>query len=167
MEMLISLEDQGYKWQYFIPGGIGFIPEDIGVDAYALITDEFPHGDILLTKKLINPRITIEHGIKAIGYDTKKKMAVENILYFFRDGSPIEVSSRDGLQAALVHPATRKDIMFQGSMFDEYDPYSHVEGNSQRRVVEQLIEYSLTRPDPGAVERIFRYRENPVSSCLR
>lgn len=162
---IYDLEQQGYKWLYVGKD----IPDDLDIGEYALVVDDFPLGDVLVAKKLIDPRLVHEMGLVPVGWDTRNQVKVERILAFFGDGD-IEVSHPRYKWAALVHPATRKGVEWQGSQFGEHGPFTHVEGRTRREVVKKLVKEGYTEPDPGAVERIFRYRGNPprsIESFLR
>lgn len=151
--LLADLESRGYKWVYVGES----VPRDLPIGAYAILVDEFPLGDVVVSKKLVRPRHMREYDLVPIGMDTQRAAAKRVILHYFEKhhpGEPIEVRHWRDPNVALIHPATRQHIGWQGSMFDEYGPYSHKEGRTAEEVLDKLIADGFTVPDPGGMDRM-------------
>lgn len=145
-DLVEDLAAQGYKWLY---AGDGVPPGE-----HALIIDEFPAGTIVATKKLIKPAVWIKQGLVPIGPDTRNKALVSRILHHFENRSePIELSDKRG-QVAVVHPCARPGCKWQGSKFDDRGPYGHIEAQTKRRAVEELVDHGFRTIDIGALQRL-------------
>jgi hypothetical protein len=167
-DMLERLRGEGYKWQY-----VGHdIPDDLDVpDGYVLITDEFPEGDVLVSKKLLDPRLAREHGIVAITPATRRGVAKKRIMDYYQGRTgPIVVttpgrsSSEPGLLVGVVHKSTRRPGTWQGSKFDKDGPYGHHEGDTEEKALDELIEMGFTVPEAGGMKRILGAVGNPPYS---
>jgi hypothetical protein len=148
-----DLEQKGFKWQYVGPRGLG--QPDLGAGEYVIVTDDFPLGDVVATKKLLSPRVARAHGLEAVSPATQRAAAAQRILgYFAERDSPIEVLNMREKYVAVIHPATRAEVAWQGSMFDKDGPFSHKEGDTQAEVLAQLVEDGFTVPEEGAMDRL-------------
>lgn len=162
-EAIESLVDEGFVWEYAGKD----IPRDLDVGEHVLILDEFPAGDVLITKDLLDPKVAMEHGIAAMTTPTLHAMQKRRILeHFESSGAPVELVAPDVGEVALVHPATRAHIKLQGSKFDDTGPIGHVEGDTVEYIVERLIEDGYTEPSEGALDSLMGAQANPCRQSL-
>jgi SWI/SNF-related matrix-associated actin-dependent regulator 1 of chromatin subfamily A len=157
-DIVFPLEKEGYGWVYLAPAGV---PE-LEVE-HVLITDEFPLATIVVAKKMLNPRLVGEHGMLIVGPDSQREYRVRAIMDFYREhpGPIVLTNHQRNDWAALVHPATRIGVGWQGSMFDKDGPFSHVESGTAEGAVRELVgEWGFRVPDPDAMERVLGKRAN-------
>jgi hypothetical protein len=167
-----DLEKRGYIHQFY---GQDLSEMDLsGFGSYALVVDEFSYGDLLYTKKIwVNPKLWKELGLLPITPSTLCAARTAWVLSQFGDDEIIELidtRERKGAvlsgsrthwhQAAVVHPCARPSCKWQGSVFDEFGPVTHVEADTKEDAVKELLEYnSHWEPHPGAVDEVFTQME--------
>jgi len=164
-----ELEGKGYGHQFFGHD----IPERSEFGSYALVTGEFPHGDLLYTKKMFDPRLWRELGLYPITPTTKRAAKAAYVMGAFADGETIELIDETRARgaipreprthfkwAAVVHPCARPSCNWQGSIFDEFGPVTHVEAETKEDAVKLLFEDSDGwEPMRGAVDAVFTQME--------
>ena len=167
-----DLESKGYTHQYL---GQDISQRDLrDIGPYALVVDEFPLGDLLYVKK-IGPvfKIQKELGLTPILRHTVRAAKTARVLSEFGDDEMIELIDTHEIkgavlhgsrthwhQAAVVHPCARPSCKWQGSVFDEFGPVTHVEAETKEDAVKELFEYnSHWEPHRGAVDEVFTQME--------
>jgi hypothetical protein len=148
-----DLEKKGYKWQFF---GENIESHD-GFGEHALVVDEFPLGDLLYTKKLVKPLLWSSIGLVPI-LSTKTKAYAQLVMRSFAEDEMIEMIDRNRRipWAAVVHRCARPTCEWQGSIFDERGPVTHVEADTKEDAVMQLFEESRNwEPHRGAIDVVF------------
>ena len=159
-----ELEKEGYTWVFLTPDAHDLAHGDVDLGtSYVVITDEFPHGAIVMARKMVSPRLWDTYDLRPIGLETRKKADTMRILAFFDDDEIIEIKDRYG-GVAIVHPCTRPTCKWQGTKFDKDGPYGHVEADTKQRAVERLVEDGFREPDPGGMKRVLGARGNPPYS---
>jgi hypothetical protein len=153
--MVNELEDKGYH--------IVLLNTDPSKDLselgeYAVITDEFPLGDIVFLKRIGDPRIWGPRGklgLIPITLDTQRRAKAAGILAQIEEGDLIELYSKSHEWAAAIHPCARPGCVYQGSMFDKYGPHGHVEADTIEDALRQLFERASDwELSPGVVDEI-------------
>lgn len=150
MSMVDGLEKNGYRFFFLAPAGADLA--ELG--AHAVIADEFPHGDIVLLKKLGNPLLWKKLGLTPVTRSTRFT-AKAKAFVSQAGGSPIELYSPGREWAAMIHPCARPGCEWQGSMLDSRGPHGHVEADTQEDAIIQLFEYTQDwELAPGAMDSI-------------
>jgi hypothetical protein len=165
-----ELDRKGYKHVLL---GQDLAQHDLSdIGPYAIVTDEFPLGDLLYVKK-IGPFAFGKRrdalGLTPVTLDTIRAAKAAFAMSEFGDDETIELidtHERPGAvlygdrthwhQAAVVHPCARPSCKWQGSIFDEFGPVTHVEAETKEEAVRELFEHSAHWvPMRGAVEAVF------------
>ena len=148
-----ALEEKGYRHQFFGHD----LGEDMGKElgSYVLVKDEFPHGDIVFTKKMPLPRTRKGLGLIPISMGTRRAAKAAAIIEQAGEGGLIELYSERNKWAAAVHPCARPGCEYQGSMFDQYGPHGHVEADTIEDALNQLFDRAPDwKLDPGVVDEL-------------
>lgn len=154
------LKAEGYKWIYIAPNGAPKI--DV---PRVIVTGELERGDLVFTKRLLLKEIG--PNLKPVTIGTQNEADVQKILDFYEEhGGDIVLTQPavGGIFAALVHPATREGVAWQGSKFDQHGPFGHVEAQSIDHAVRRLVEDGFRTPDPMGMQKVLGARANPPYS---
>jgi hypothetical protein len=147
--------DARYRYIFLATGD--YPQEFEGIGEYAVLADEYPGGDLIFAKKLINPALLKKWNILVLNANAKRALAIKQANeHFKRSKKPFEMISDESNWAAAVHPCARPTCEWQGSMFDDRGPFSHVESDTIEGAIKQLFEYSREwKRSPGAVDQVF------------